>query len=43
VAVEAMLRERVHLADIDRIGREVMDEFEIVLIQMPYVVVHLAV
>ena len=34
---EAMLRERAHLSDIDRIRQEVMDEFEIVLIQMPYV------
>lgn len=34
---EAMLRERAHLSDIDRIRREVMDEFEIVLTQMPYV------
>jgi hypothetical protein len=34
---EAMLRERTHLTDIDGIRREVMDEFEIVLTQMPYV------
>src|SRR3954471_18472677 len=34
---EAMLRERAHLSDIDGIGPEVMDEFEIVLAQMPYV------
>ncbi|MDX3971286.1 MAG: L-2-amino-thiazoline-4-carboxylic acid hydrolase [Bradyrhizobium sp.] len=34
---EAMLRERAHLSDIDAIRREVMDEFEIVLTQMPYV------
>jgi hypothetical protein len=34
---EAMLRERAHLADIDGIRQEVMDEFEIVLGQMPYV------
>ncbi|WP_375314395.1 L-2-amino-thiazoline-4-carboxylic acid hydrolase [Bradyrhizobium sp. A5] len=34
---EAMLRERAHLSDIDGIRREVMDEFEIVLTQMPYV------
>jgi hypothetical protein len=34
---EAMLRERAHLAGIDGIRREVMDEFEIVLSQMPYV------
>jgi len=32
-----MLRERAHLSDIDAIRREVMDAFEIVLIQMPYV------
>jgi L-2-amino-thiazoline-4-carboxylic acid hydrolase len=34
---EAMLRERTHLTDIDGIRREVMEEFEIVLTQMPYV------
>ncbi|WP_409188556.1 L-2-amino-thiazoline-4-carboxylic acid hydrolase [Bradyrhizobium sp. RDM4] len=34
---EAMLRERAHLAGVDGIKREVMDEFEIVLTQMPYV------
>jgi hypothetical protein len=34
---EAMVRERTHLADIDRIRPEVMDEFEIVLTQLPYV------
>jgi L-2-amino-thiazoline-4-carboxylic acid hydrolase len=34
---EAMLSERAHLGDIDRIRQEVMDEFEIVLTQMPYV------
>ncbi|UCF51990.1 MAG: L-2-amino-thiazoline-4-carboxylic acid hydrolase [Bradyrhizobium sp.] len=34
---EAMLRERAHLPDIDRIRQEVMDQFEIVLTQMPYV------
>ena len=34
---EAMLGERAHLSDIDGIRREVMDEFEIVLSQMPYV------
>ena len=33
----AMLRERAHLSDIDGIRQEVMDEFEIVLSQMPYV------
>jgi hypothetical protein len=32
-----MLRERARLPDVDRIRREVMDEFEIVLGQMPYV------
>jgi hypothetical protein len=34
---EAMLGERAHLTDIDGITQEVMDEFEIVLTQMPYV------
>jgi hypothetical protein len=34
---EPMLCERAHLTDIDRIRQEVMDEFEIVLTQMPYV------
>ena len=34
---EAMLSERAHLSDIDGIRQEVMDEFEIVLTQMPYV------
>src|SRR5262245_5371418 len=34
---EVMLRERTHLADIEGIRRDVMDEFEIVLGQMPYV------
>jgi hypothetical protein len=34
---EAMLGERVRLSDIDGIRREVMDEFGIVLQQMPYV------
>ncbi len=34
---ETMLRERAHLSDIDGIRHEVMDEFEIVLTQMPYV------
>ena len=34
---EAMLRERAHLTDIEGIRREVMDELEIVLSQMPYV------
>src|SRR5215472_16862091 len=34
---EGMLRERAQLSDIDKIRQEVMDEFEIVLTQMPYV------
>ena len=34
---EAMLREGAHLSRMDGIGQEVMDEFEIVLTQMPYV------
>ncbi|MDF0581663.1 L-2-amino-thiazoline-4-carboxylic acid hydrolase [Bradyrhizobium yuanmingense] len=34
---EAMLRERTDLSDIQAIRQEVMDEFEIVLTQMPYV------
>jgi hypothetical protein len=34
---EAMLRERASLSDIDKIGQEVMDEFAVVLTQMPYV------
>jgi hypothetical protein len=34
---EAMLRERAQLSDVDKIRQEVMDEFEIVLTQMPYV------
>lgn len=34
---ETMLRERAHLSSIDGIKQEVMDEFEIVLVQMPYV------
>lgn len=34
---EPMLRERAQISDIDRIRQEVMDEFEIVLTQMPYV------
>jgi hypothetical protein len=32
-----MLRERAHLSELDGIRREVMDEFDIVLTQMPYV------
>jgi hypothetical protein len=34
---ETMLRERTHLSDLDKIRQELMDEFEIVLGQMPYV------
>ena len=34
---EGMLREHARLSDTDRITREVMDEFETVLSQMPYV------
>lgn len=34
---EAMLRERAHVSDIDAIRQDVMNEFEIVLTQMPYV------
>ncbi|MBJ7408666.1 MAG: L-2-amino-thiazoline-4-carboxylic acid hydrolase [Bradyrhizobium sp.] len=34
---EAMLHERAYLSDIDKIGQEVMDEFAVVLTQMPYV------
>ena len=34
---EPMLRQRAHLTDLDGIRQEVMDEFEIVLAQMPYV------
>ncbi|MCK1479839.1 L-2-amino-thiazoline-4-carboxylic acid hydrolase [Bradyrhizobium sp. 197] len=34
---DAMLRERAHLTEIDGIRQKVMDEFEIVLTQMPYV------
>src|SRR5713226_926854 len=34
---EAMLRERAHLSDLDKVREEVMAEFEIVLTQMPYV------
>lgn len=34
---EATLRDRAYLTDIDGIRREVMDEFAIVLTQMPYV------
>lgn len=34
---EPMLRARAHLAEIDGIRRQVMDEFEVVLTQMPYV------
>ena len=34
---EAMLRERAHLTDIDGVRQQVMDEFDVVLTQMPYV------
>jgi L-2-amino-thiazoline-4-carboxylic acid hydrolase-like protein len=34
---EAMLCERAHLTNIDGVRQEVMDEFEIVLTQLPYV------
>jgi hypothetical protein len=34
---EATLRERAHLSALDGIGQELMDEFEIVLTQIPYV------
>jgi len=34
---ETILRERVHLSDVDGIRQEVLDEFEIVLAQTPYV------
>ena len=34
---EAMLRQRVNASDVDAIRREVMDEFAVVLAQMPYV------
>lgn len=34
---ETMLRERAHLSDIAAIRQQVMDEFKIVLTQMPYV------
>ncbi|HEX7882821.1 MAG TPA: L-2-amino-thiazoline-4-carboxylic acid hydrolase [Afipia sp.] len=34
---EPMLHERAHLTEIGRIRQEVMDEFQIVLTQMPYV------
>jgi hypothetical protein len=34
---EAMLRQGEHLSPVDGMGQEVMDEFEIVLTQMPYV------
>src|SRR6266699_3017098 len=34
---EVMLHERTHLSNIDGIRQEVMDEFEIVLTQIPYV------
>src|SRR4029078_11598065 len=34
---QTMLRERAHLTDLDKVRRDVMDEFEIILSQMPYV------
>lgn len=34
---EPMLREQAHLPGIDQIRQQVMDEFEVVLTQMPYV------
>ena len=34
---QGMLRERAGLSDLDRVDREVMDEFGVVLTQMPYV------
>jgi hypothetical protein len=34
---ETMLRERGHLADLDNVRRDVMEEFDIVLTQLPYV------
>jgi hypothetical protein len=34
---ETMLRERAQLSDIGAIRQQVMDEFEVVLVQMPYV------
>jgi hypothetical protein len=34
---EAMVRERAHFSSVDGVRQEVMDEFEIVLTQMPYV------
>jgi hypothetical protein len=34
---EPMLRERTHLSDIDGVRQQMMDEFEVVLTQMPYV------
>jgi hypothetical protein len=34
---ETMLRERTHLSDLDKVRQDVMNEFEIVLGQMPYV------
>src|SRR5271165_686811 len=33
---EGMLRERAHLTAVHEIRQEVMDEFEIILTQMPY-------
>src|SRR5262245_11163587 len=34
---EGMLRERAHLSNTDAVEQEVMDEFEVVLTQTPYV------
>lgn len=34
---DTMLRERAHLSDLDKVRQDVMDEFAIVLGQMPYV------
>jgi hypothetical protein len=34
---EPMLHERAHISDMDKIRREVMDEFAVVLTQMPFV------
>jgi hypothetical protein len=34
---EPMLRDRARIPDTDRVGREVMEEFDVVLAQMPYV------
>ena len=34
---EAMFRDRTHLSDIEAVRQEVLDEFQVVLTQMPYV------